>query len=554
MKPAPLAVTLSLFAAAVCSASPFAASIVQYNPGAGFAAGYTNPAAALGAPSQVSNDPTYGPSPVDPFDGPYLTNQIVSIGTGGSLTVVFDTPVFHNPAHPYGLDFIVFCHAAFDTAPNYDGIANGSLFGNSATQTVVSVSADGTNFYQLDPTKAPRLDALFPTDGSGDPGIPVNPSFAATNFAGLDLPGVRRLYARSAGGAGYNIAWAIDSQGHPATLASIRYVRLQVLSGKAEIDALSATSVAPIPTGRSGWSEDFSFDPSASGWASFGDAASFFWDTTNQNLNATWDSSKPNSYYYRPLGATLTQSNNFSASFDLSLRDIAIGAETNKPGTFELTLGLINLQQAIKPAFLRATGTNSPDLFEFDYFPDSGFGATLWPTLTDSNSDFIALNYVILPLQPAVLYHVEMDYFAVSNLLTLAMTANGQPFTNLQSAVAFSLNTGFSLDTFAVESYSSAGQDPSYAGSILAHGTVDNVQISYATTAPPALSVTLASGAAGISFNSISGYLYTLQRTSNFQSWTNVVTASVGDGGQDLITDSNPPAAAAFYRLQVQSP
>ena len=247
MKSSPLVTTVFSLAAlaAVCSASPFATAVIQYDPGTNFAKGYTNTSAILGAPSKQSDDPAFGTSPVDPFDPPYLTNQIVSIGVGGSITVAFDTPILHDPAHPYGLDFLVFGHAGFETAPPDYSIANGTLFENGATQTVVSVSADGTNFFSLNPAKAPVLDALFPIDGSGNPGIPVNPALTASNFAGLDLAGVRALYAGSAGGAGFDIAWAIDGKGNPVSLSSISYVRLQVVSGKADIDALSACSYLP---------------------------------------------------------------------------------------------------------------------------------------------------------------------------------------------------------------------------------------------------------------------------------------------------------------------
>src|SRR5438034_7355902 len=73
----------------------FADSVVAYNPGSGFAAGYTNATAALGSPSRqtVDPDPTFGGTyPVDPFSPPYLSTQLVSLGAGGSLTVRLDTP------------------------------------------------------------------------------------------------------------------------------------------------------------------------------------------------------------------------------------------------------------------------------------------------------------------------------------------------------------------------------------------------------------------------------------------------------------------------------
>ena len=109
-------------------------------------AGYTNAAAALGSPSRqtVDPDPTFGGTfPVDPFSPPYLSSQVVSIGAGGSLTVHLDTPVVNDPAHPFGVDFIIFGNSGFViTNGNFSGggITDGSLFANNSGSTRVSVS------------------------------------------------------------------------------------------------------------------------------------------------------------------------------------------------------------------------------------------------------------------------------------------------------------------------------------------------------------------------------------------------------------------------------
>ena len=73
------------FATALLTArsSEFADVVVDYDPGIGYVAGFTNAEACLGEPSR--NNP-FG-DPTDPFDPPYGKQQIVSIGAGGSLTV-----------------------------------------------------------------------------------------------------------------------------------------------------------------------------------------------------------------------------------------------------------------------------------------------------------------------------------------------------------------------------------------------------------------------------------------------------------------------------------
>src|SRR5947207_12489016 len=97
-------------------ASPFADAIVSYDPGIGYAARFTNPAAALGEPSQVN---PYGEA-TDPFDPPYGTNQIVSIAAGGHLVVRFDTPILNHPHNLYGLYFTIFGNAGFIITNEFD--------------------------------------------------------------------------------------------------------------------------------------------------------------------------------------------------------------------------------------------------------------------------------------------------------------------------------------------------------------------------------------------------------------------------------------------------
>jgi hypothetical protein len=219
----------------------FAERVISYDPGLGFAAGYTNTEAVLGEPSRVNpfNDGT------EPFNPPYGRNQILSIGEGGSLTIKFDKPVHNGPHKPFKLDFIIFGNSGFiitnDFDPNtFDWIGtpatDGSLFGANPGVTRVSVSKDGKKFYVLDPERAPGVDVLYPTDGLGDFRTPVNPELTAADFAGATTDDIRALYHGSGGGAGFNIRWALTHKGKRADLSTIRYVRVEVLSGKVEVD------------------------------------------------------------------------------------------------------------------------------------------------------------------------------------------------------------------------------------------------------------------------------------------------------------------------------
>src|SRR5690348_17084843 len=174
-----LAVSASVLLSSPVFGASFADRVVDYAPGIGFAAGFTNPVSALGAPASTTT----------PFSPPFRTNQMVSIGAGGFLNLHMGNPIVHSPASPYGADFQIFGNSFFIiTNGNYSGggITDGSVYANGAS-TRIEVSADGATWYTLNPEQAPVVGDLFPTDGVGDPGLPVNPALTNARFAGLGL-------------------------------------------------------------------------------------------------------------------------------------------------------------------------------------------------------------------------------------------------------------------------------------------------------------------------------------------------------------------------------
>jgi hypothetical protein len=242
-----LMLVLAGFVVTSRAADGFADSVVSYDPGTGYVAGFTNVSAVLGEPSTIN---PYGDA-TDVFDPPYGTNQILSIGAGGSLTVEFKRPVLHHPRNPFGIDFIIFGDAFFivtnDVDSNYNWIGtpatDGSLYPFSPGETRVSVSRDGKEFYVLNPALAPAVDGLYPTEGSGDFHKAVDPILTQADFAGLTEAEIQALYNGSGGGTGYDISWAQDSKGRQVWLPEIRFIRVEVLSGHSEVDAFSAVSV-----------------------------------------------------------------------------------------------------------------------------------------------------------------------------------------------------------------------------------------------------------------------------------------------------------------------
>ena len=526
----------------------YATSVISYSPGIGFAPGFTNSSAALGAPASGGS--------VTPFAPPSSKSQIVSIGTNGSITLRLGTPVVNNPSNPFGIDFIIFGNSFFSiTNGNFSGggITSGALGGNNTGATRVDVSADGVHWFTLNPSLAPTVDGLFPTDGFGDPHIAVNPALTTNAFAGLSLSGIRTLYNGSAGGTGFDLAWSQDTNGNSVNLPIARYLRVSVLSGKSEVDAVSAARGSATCI-----AEDFVANPLQSGWGAFGDTNLFQWDSTNQNLRVMWDSSQSNSFFYHPLGTILARDDDFSLAFDLRLDDIGPGIDPIKTNSFELAIGFLHLGEATRTNLLRGTGSDSPDLVEFDYFWDSGYGATVWPAFVDTNSSFnynSSADYSVFGLAPGDWYHVVMNYTASNQTLVTTLTNSEQP-----SGVAITqpLNgffTDYRVDTIAISSYSDAGQDPEFGeGSILAHGAVDN----FVVTVPPQpiqnLSGAFSNSVWQVHFSSRSNWVYTLERTTNFQSWAAASPSVSGNGINLSLSDTNTISGNAFYRVKAERP
>lgn len=530
----------------------YAARVAAYTLGSPNAALSTNREPALGAPSQVTVDP-WGAWPVDPFGPAYLASQVITLSAGDSITLEFAEPVDNHPDHPYGVDFLAFGNT-FLASTWPEVTAQGSLGGTNTGVTEVWVSADGTEFFRLDPARAPALDGLFPTDGAGDFTRPVNPRLRPEDFAGCDLTGVRKLYEGSGGGTGYDISWAQNAAGASVLLETIRFVRLHQLSGEAQLDAVSA--VQPQPTEIQ---EDFASDPAARGWQTYGAGALFAWDPTARNLAVTWDSSRPNSYFARSLGMTLTRADDFAVAFDLRLEDAQGGANPDKPGIFQLALGLVELASATRPNLHRGIGQDAEfgarNALEFDYFPAAGgIDATISPALICSNSQFASS--FVHPLELAVGddYHVNLRYAAASEVLTTEITRNGRWLTPPIETPLPPNFTDFRLDSLAVCSYSDEGQFPGWEGSILAHGRIDNVHVDLPPGPADVLRIVRAQGRCDMRFYPRPGWRYRLLRTPDFAVWEPVAEVTATSAAGVTLSDTNAVAAQAFYRVEAERP
>jgi hypothetical protein len=302
--------------------------------------------------------------------------------------------------------------------------------------------------------------------------------------------------------------------------------------------------------------ESFSTDPSSRGWRALGETNLFSWNAQAGVLEVTWDSSKSNSFFAQPLGVALTKRDDFIFEFDLRLNDCVAGVDSSKPNPFQLAVSLVNLDAASSPSFIRGSGFD-PQLLEFNYFPDPG-GAWQWgPSLTAEMVDATGTNWSSGGFFPGalttnLLYHIRLAYTATNQTLRATITAEGQAPISLGDAVLGASFTDLAVDHFAISSYTDAGQDPVYAGSILAHGAIDNVRIELPQIPTLKLDV-VAAGASQhsvtVRFFGLFGWRYMLERSTDLVSWSDAGNWASGQGAELQLEDPLPPANA-FYKVR----
>jgi len=309
---------------------------------------------------------------------------------------------------------------------------------------------------------------------------------------------------------------------------------------------------------------DFNQDPLLDGWRIYGQSELFNWDSVNGRVNVTWDSRLPNSYFFYPIGYELNRHDSFGVGIDFYLDEIVPGINPTKTAApFEIAMGFIRVADATGPGFLRGTGVNSPNLVEFDFFPDPG-GEWIWgPSLTliifsTNSSHYSHGGFYPGELVPGVRYRLEMVYDGSSGTLLGTLYTNGQLWVEIPVAYLPPTFTDFRVDAFAICSYSDEGQWPGYEGSIYARGWVDNVVLSV----PPPPVQELAGQVRKVdgnriwevSFLSGTNWVYALERTGDFTNWEVVGEMVWGNGGRLTLVDTNPPIDRAFYRVVAHKP
>ncbi len=325
-------------------------------------------------------------------------------------------------------------------------------------------------------------------------------------------------------------------------------IRLSVLA-LASLLAVQPVSALTI-------AENFATDPAARGWAVFGDTNLFAWNATNQNLAVTWDSSKPNSYFHHPLGMTVTSASNFMLSVDFTLQNIATGINPDKPYTFQIAIGLHHHATATESGFVIGSGYQAPNLVELNYFPDAGQGASVTTLMISSANEFDYVSTDPLELVPGAHYQAVLVYTAADQTLRTTLASNGIPIGPINENRHNPDLGDFAVDTIAIASYNEEGQDTNeyggivYAGSILAHGTVN--KIAFASPLPVDKISAPAPGA--VQFTGVTDWNYVLERTVDLRNWIPVTAPTPGSAGPLTLTDTNPPGGSAYYRVRAQLP
>ena len=458
------AIFLHLLAAPAPAGGLFAATVIDYHPGAGVS--LTNPYSAAGAPGGIVGAGSGFDSVYSPFSPHFEAHELVQIGEGGALTLRLERTVITDGVRA---EIGIFTNVALIDGDFPNGLNSGSFGADSVT---VEVSADGLSWASLGDVACD-----FPGNAFADSPSPFHPSpddLTPADFSkphGLrlsDLDGgthaeILEMLDGSAGGTWIDT----DAAGIPA----VAYIRLSVaddgdpetqrtfeLAGVSTNSEISGPAPAAI-----GFVEDFATDPlgtrasTTPGHASYSAGA----------LSANYDLGSPGARTVWPLGTSLSDARSFSYSVGFTIDAIAF--DTSNFG--QVSFGLINSTTTGERR--TSAPADSWDLLTVDYFPNPDF-TTLTPTVIGSqrpgqtdafaNLGFPSLSASLInepgeigQLPTATQLTVSVDYDAPTRVLTLrlhdqAINAFGANPDGDETTIEYTIpgRITFSVDSFAV--------------------------------------------------------------------------------------------------------
>lgn len=328
--------------------------------------------------------------------------------------------------------------------------------------------------------------------------------------------------------------------------------RIRLPSTCAALLLSAAVSTSPaLPSER--FSEDFSRPPQQSGWIRFGDSGLSRWDSSGGHVEFTWDSSRPNSGIAHRLPRVMTDDDDLAFAFDLELLSHEVGVDPARPSTFQIAAGLVRLEAVGSPGYVRGALPGPRDTLEWTWFgAKDPIAASISPTVIPSDGRLpwgYADSYITLEV--GTRYRFSIEYTASDRTMRLRMKTGTEPGPALESVVLPPDFTGFSVDAFAICSYSAQGQHPLFGGSVLARAVVDNVLIT--VPSPPVDRIQIEGEQ--ISFRGSRGWRYRLEASGDLRDWSVIDTTEPTEDGVVRMHDLRDAVfREQFYRVRAVRP
>lgn len=291
--------------------------------------------------------------------------------------------------------------------------------------------------------------------------------------------------------------------------------------------------------------ETFDSDPLTKGWSIHGDKSLFEWDEGSESLRVKWDTEKQSSFFYKPLGRVLTESNSFAFTFQITLDSVKAGYLEDKPYTFQVSLGLLNISSAIDEKFNRGTGSDSPNLVEWDYFPDTGFGATVSPVVASDKSEFSAGFTFPAELILGKVYSIKLIHDSEERILKTEMIEDGKSWEKIQTVKISSDFSGFSVDAFSISNFSAKDSE----SSLLAIGSVDEIALATSDTLPKLFGVKINRSQWEAKSFLIDPEIWKVESSSDVINWNRAILDSDSFNYFQYFNDTITNKEFQFYRL-----
>ena len=231
------------FGASAARGGVFASGVVEAQS-SGFVSPWTDPTAALGAPSRLNGVGSQFPGVLTPFNPNYEAVDIVEINTGGQLTLKFPNFINVGGGAEVGVvsnNFLIDTTGNGDPGPTAGVIGSGVSGGGSAE---VLVSNDAINWHSLgvhtfDRPANAYTDETSPyqsTAGNSpsDFGIPF--THPLSDFDNLNFAQTVALFGNSGGGTWLDLG--------ASGLSQVDYIQFKVSTGKLVIDSVAINNAA----------------------------------------------------------------------------------------------------------------------------------------------------------------------------------------------------------------------------------------------------------------------------------------------------------------------